>query len=133
MGKVVLLLTCLLLSGCATNHNNQEEVRQETDRVKGVRFETGKAKGTVMNVIMDIMMDEGFDVDPITDETGDIVCSPRTMLSGILQEKTEGKKWIMPSKRATLNYQIFLSAHVGESGVVLLKAVVVEPGFRQIR
>jgi hypothetical protein len=129
MRKVFLPFICLFLFGCATDPNYREAVLQETDRVEGVTFETGKAKGIVMNVIMDIVMDDGFDVDPITDETGNIVCKPRGMLSGILQEKTEGKKWIMPNKRATMNYRVLLSAHVSEKGIVQVKAVVIEPGF----
>jgi hypothetical protein len=129
MRKVFLPFFCLLLFGCAADENYRAAVLQETDRVEGVTFETGKVKGAVMNVIMDIVMDDGFDVDPITDETGNIVCKPRVMLSGILQEKTDGKKWSMPSKRATLNCRILLSAHVSEKGVAQLKAVVMEPGF----
>jgi len=35
----------------------------------------------------------------------------------------------MQSKRSTMNYQILLSAHVNERGIVQLKAVVIEPGF----
>ena len=129
MRKVFLPFICFLFFGCATDQNYRETVLQETDRVEGVAFETGKAKGVVMNIIMDIVIDDGFDVDPITDETGDIVCKPRVMLRGVLQEKTEGEKWSMTSKRSTMNYQILLFAHVSEKGFVRLKAVVMEPGF----
>jgi len=129
MGRIVLLFLCLLLFGCATKQTNPEVVLQETNRVEGISFETGKAKAAVMNVIMEIVMDDGFDVDPITDETGNIVCNPRFMLSGILLEKTEGKNWNIQSKRSTSNYQVYLSAHVSDRGAVQLKAVVLEPGL----
>ena len=105
MRKVLLPFICLLFFGCATDQNYRETVLQETDRVEGVAFETGKAKRVVMNIIMDIVIDDGFDVDPIMDDTGNIVCKPRVMLRGVLQEKTEGKKWSMTSKRSTMNYQ----------------------------
>jgi len=78
---------------------------------------------------MEIVIDEGYDVDPVTEGQVDIVCKPRVMLSGVLLEKTEGKEWVMQSMRATLNYHILLSAHVSERGIVQLKAVVIEPGF----
>jgi len=123
MWRVVLLWFCLLLFGCATDQN------LKSDSAVGVTFETGKSREVVLNTIMEIVIDEGYDVDPITEGKVDIVCKPRVMLSGILLEKTEGKKWIMQSKRATMNYQILLSAHVSERGIVQLKAVVIDPGF----
>ena len=123
MGRVVLLWFCLLLFGCATDQN------LKSDNVVGVTFETGKGREVVLNTIMEIMIDEGYDVDPIKEGTADIICKPRVMLSGILLEKTEGKQWIMQTIRSTMNYQILLSAHVSERGIAQLKAVVVESGF----
>ena len=123
MGRVFSLCFCLLLFGCATDHN------LKSDSAVGVTFETGKGREVVLNTIMEIVIDEGYDVDPVTEGKVDIVCKPRVMLSGVLLEKTEGKEWVMQSMRATMNYHILLSAHVSERGIVQLKAVVIEPGF----
>ena len=123
MVRIFSLCFCLLLFGCATDQN------LKSDSTVGVTFETGKGWEIVLNTIMEIMIDEGYDVDPITEGKVDIVCKPRVMLSGVLLEKTEGKEWVMQSMRATLNYHILLSAHVSEKGVAQLKAVVMEPGF----
>ncbi len=120
---------CLLLLGCTTTQMTEDAVLRETSRVEGVTFETGKDKGKVIDAVLNMVMDDGFDVEPLTDETGNIVCKPRFMLRGILMEKTEGKKWNATSKPSTLNYRVFLSAHVGEKGVVQLKAVVMAPGL----
>ena len=128
MGKVVLLIMCILLFGCATDQSNPELVLRETNRVEGISFETGKTRDKVMDTIMEIVMDDGFDVDPITDIKQGIVCKPRSMLSGILMERTEGKEWNIQSQRATTNYRIMLSAQVSEKGVAHLNAVVFERG-----
>lgn len=114
--------------GCATEPSNPEAVLQETNRVEGISFETGKSRDTVMDTIMEIVMDDGFDVDPITDTKQGIVCKPRFMLTGILMEKTEGKGWDIQSKRATTNYRVMLSAQVSEKGVAQVNAVVFERG-----
>ena len=128
MGKVVLLIMCILLFGCATDQSNPELVLRETNRVEGISFETGKSRDKVMDTIMEIVMDDGFDVDPITDIKQGIVCKPRFMLNGILMEKTEGQGWNIQSKRSTMNYRVMLSAQVSEKGVVQLNAVVFEQG-----
>ena len=128
MAKFALSFICLLLFGCATEQSNPEAVLKETNRVEGITFETGKSRDKVMDTIMEIVMDDGFDVDPITDAKQGIVCRPRFMLNGILMEKTEGEGWDIQSKRSTMNYRVLLSAQVSEKGVVQLNAVVFEQG-----
>ena len=122
MKKMVLMLICVFFLGCATSP--QQPAFEPTV------FETGKSRQVVMHAIIKVIEDDGFSVDSSNEKQGIIVCKPRTMLVGILREKTEGTSWSIQSKASTGNHLIQFSAIVSQDGIVKLKALVMEAGLK---
>lgn len=117
MKKMVLLLMCVSLLGCASGQRLQPAP-------EGIVFETAKSRKMVMRSIMHVMEDEGFKIGSSNEKQGIIVCKPRDMLNGVLREKTDGIPWNIQTRVSTLNHRILFSAKVSPSGVVKLKTIV---------
>ena len=95
---------------------------------QGIRFETGKSRQAVMDVIIQVATEDGYTIGPVNQSDGMITCEPRKMLDGVLSRKIEGGNWNMQTKQSTLNHLIQFSAVVSRSGVVELKSLVMVSG-----
>ena len=117
MKKIVFLITCVFLVGCASG-------QQPLPDYEGITFETGKNRKIVMHAIMEVAGNDGYKVAYVNEEKGTLVCKPRQMLDGVLRERTQGKQWKLQFHSETLNSQIRFSAKVSPDGVVKLKTLV---------
>jgi len=117
MKRIVLLITCVFLVGCASG-------RQPQTTYEGITFETGRSRKIVMHAIIEVVRNEGFEVAYANERKGVVVCKPREMLDGVLREKTEGTPWKLQFHSETLNSRIQFSANVNPDGVVRLKTLV---------
>lgn len=112
-----MLGTLLLLLACGTD-------RQALKPVEGVYFQTGKPGLVVIEKIRSLLMDEGYSIESVSEESGTITCEPRKMLNGVLNEKIDDNSWPLQTKRSTLNHQIILAVQVGPDGSVKVKTGV---------
>ncbi|MCG6881975.1 MAG: hypothetical protein LJE96_22875 [Deltaproteobacteria bacterium] len=117
MKKIVFLITCVFLVGCASG-------QQPQPTFEGITFETDKSRKIVMHAIIEVVRNEGFEVAYANEKKGVVVCKPREMLDGVLREKTEGTPWNLQFHSETLNSRIQFSANVNPDGVVTLKTLV---------
>ena len=121
MKRILLVLSSLFFFGCAAGPQPQPASEATV-------FETGKSRKVVMHAIIKVIEDDGFTVGSSNEKQGIIVCKPRSMLDGILREKTEGKSWNMQTKASTFNRRIQFSANVSPDGIVKLEVLVMEEG-----
>ncbi|MCF8128173.1 MAG: hypothetical protein K9N10_06640 [Deltaproteobacteria bacterium] len=117
MKKIVFLLTCLFLFGCASG-------QQPQPTSESITFETGKSRKIVMQTIIEVVNGDGYKVAYANENEGIIRCKPREMLNGVLKEKTNGTPWKLQFQSETLNSQIRFSANVNPDGIVKLKTLV---------
>jgi hypothetical protein len=117
MKKIVFLMACVILVGCASGQ------QPKTD-YEGITFETGKSRKMVMHAIIEVARNDGYKVAYTNEKKGVVVCKPREMLDGVLRERTQGKQWKLQFHSETLNSQIHFSAKVSPDGVVKLKTLV---------
>jgi hypothetical protein len=117
MKKIVFLVTCVFLFGCASGQKPQT-LNEE------ITFQTGKTRKIVMHAIIDVVRNDGYEIAYANEKKGEIRCKPREMLNGVLKEKTQGTQWNLQFHSYTLNSRILFSAHVTPDGVVRLKTLV---------
>ncbi len=117
MKKIVFLMTCVFVFGCASGQKPQTNH-------EGITFETGKSRKIVVQAIIEVVESDGYKVAYANEKEGVIRCKTRAMINGVLTAKTDGTPWKLQFQSQTLNSQIHFSASVNPDGVVKLKTLV---------
>jgi len=122
---ILLLLSVFFIIGCAT-------MEQQNEAIEGVVFETGQPRQKVMEALVNILLEEGYDVDNINEKFGIVSAKPYKILTGKLMKKLGEPGGGFVGTNSHLVHTIEFSANITKEGRVRLKALASEEADENI-